>query len=125
MRRALIALCVLAAVLECAAGDQWRNMLMARHRSEAIDWLIENLGLDVTGFGTMYMERQNSTGTGTYTNGPASGTANNNFAGGVLAPNGKVIFVPLNSNYVGIYDPVVGTINTSNTRILHPMINKF
>ena len=35
MRRALIALCVLAAVLECAAGDQWRNMLMARHRAAA------------------------------------------------------------------------------------------
>ena len=35
MRRAIIALCVLAAVLECAAGDQWRNMLMARHRAAA------------------------------------------------------------------------------------------
>jgi len=61
----------------------------------------------------------------TYTNGPASGTLNYNFAGGVLAPNGNVIFVPYTANNVGIYDPQIGAVNTNNTRILHPMINKW
>ena len=30
----------------------------------------------------------------------------NAFRGGVLAPNGKIIFVPCNSDYIGIYDPI-------------------
>jgi len=31
------------------------------------------------------------------------------FYGGVLTPDGKVIFVPRNSDYVGIYDPDTDT----------------
>lgn len=31
------------------------------------------------------------------------------FSGGVLAPNGKVIFVPFTSGVVGVFDPVAGT----------------
>jgi hypothetical protein len=73
------------------------------------DWLFFNYGQSVSGFGTFDMVRQQSTIANTYTNGPASGTTDNNFFGGVLAPNGKVIFVPRNSDFVGIYDPVANT----------------
>ena len=31
------------------------------------------------------------------------------FVGGVLAPNGKVILVPYNSDRMGIYDPITNT----------------
>ena len=45
----------------------------------------------------------------TYTNGPAHGKGSNAFFGGVIAPNGKVIFVPAYSANVGIYDPIAST----------------
>ena len=44
-----------------------------------------------------------------YVRGDAHGEGNDAFQGGVLAPNGKVILVPYNSDYVGIYDPDADT----------------
>jgi hypothetical protein len=52
--------------------------------------------------------RQVPSGVGTYSN-LAWGTENYAFAGGVLAPSGKVIFVPRYSNDIGIYDPVANS----------------
>jgi len=48
--------------------------------------------------------------TDTYTRGDAQGEGGDDaFAGGVLTPDGKVIFVPFKSDYVGIYDPDTDT----------------
>jgi hypothetical protein len=34
---------------------------------------------------------------------------NGAFAGGVLLPSGKVVLVPLNADYIGLYDPEANT----------------
>jgi hypothetical protein len=47
--------------------------------------------------------------TNTYSNGPAHGRGDYAFLGGVLAPNGNIILVPLNSSVIGIYDPITNT----------------
>jgi len=47
----------------------------------------------------------------TYTRGPSMATEGNiAFIGGVLLPSGKVVLVPSNADYVGIYDPVDNTL---------------
>ena len=125
----VIALASLIVMANIGLASTW-PIIGTRHwrpsAAAVIDWLFENYGPDVAApFGTFYMVRQAGVGGGTYTNGPASGTLDGNFRGGVLAPNGKVILVPYNSNYVGIYDPVVGSIDTNLTKLLHPIINKF
>ena len=44
------------------------------------------------------------------TTGPAHGhNSTQRFLGGVLAPNGKIIFAPLASSYIGVYDPITNT----------------
>jgi hypothetical protein len=48
-------------------------------------------------------------GTDTYTRGDAQGEVGGAFFGSVLTPDGKVIFVPFKSDYVGIYDPDTDT----------------
>ena len=45
----------------------------------------------------------------TYTNGPTHGMVNWAFAGGVLLPDGRVVFVPHSSVRIGIYNPVANT----------------
>ena len=50
--------------------------------------------------------------TNTYTNGSGHGRGTNAFGGGVLAPNGKVILVPINAGVIGICDPTAN--NYSN-----------
>ena len=50
-----------------------------------------------------------------YVRGDAHGEGDNAFAGGVLAPNGNVILVPVNSDYVGIYDPDTDTYSSGAT----------
>ena len=100
MKTLIITLC--AAMLSAGswAGIPSRFDPLGRIGSDT-DWLFFNYGQSVSGFGTFDMVRQQSTIANTYTNGPASGTADNNFSGGVLAPNGKVIFVPCYSDKVG------------------------
>ena len=44
-----------------------------------------------------------------YIAGPTHGQGANAFAGAALAPNGKIIFAPHDSENVGIYDPVANT----------------
>jgi hypothetical protein len=109
MKTLTLTLC--AALL--AAGS-WADIIPSRFApmgrlGSYTDWLFFNYGQSVSGFGTFDMVRQQSTVANTYTNGPASGTTDGSFAGGVLAPNGKVIFVPFASDLVGIYDPVANT----------------
>jgi hypothetical protein len=48
-----------------------------------------------------------------YADGPAHGQGKTCFYGGVLAPNGKIIFVPYCSANVGIYDPAANTFTTA------------
>jgi murein DD-endopeptidase MepM/ murein hydrolase activator NlpD len=56
------------------------------------------------------MSSNSGSTSGFYFNGPTTGqTVSSAFSGGVLAPNGKVIFVPLGSARVGIYDPETNT----------------
>ena len=44
----------------------------------------------------------------TYSSGVAHGKGSLAFFGGVLAPNGKIIFIPYAQTTIGIYDPVTG-----------------
>ena len=46
----------------------------------------------------------------TYYNGYNYGSSSDEkFIGGILAPNGKIIFVPYNSSTIGIYDPITNS----------------
>ncbi len=44
----------------------------------------------------------------TYSDGPAHGRGWAAFAGGVVIPDGRVVLVPRNSPFIGIYDPSTG-----------------
>ena len=59
------------------------------------------------------------TASNTYTNGPSHGHSLNNmvpglghYSGGVLTPDGRVIFAPGRNGTIGIYDPYENTFNT-------------
>ena len=43
--------------------------------------------------------------TNTFTSGPSAGSAQGKFFGGVLLPDGRVVFVPRDSATVGLFDP--------------------
>ena len=43
--------------------------------------------------------------TNTFTSGPNAGSRQVKFQGGVLLPDGRVVFVPFNSATVGVFDP--------------------
>jgi hypothetical protein len=65
-------------------------------------------------------------GEDTYTNGSTHGQGDNAFFGGVLAPNGKVILVPFNSDNIGIYSisQYDGSYNVDIKNCLSPFLNK-
>ena len=63
--------------------------------AQAVDEIAHNIALSSTAQG--------------YTQGPDTTTATDKWAGGVLTPSGKVVMIPHNYRYIGIYDPVENT----------------
>merc|ERR1719326_896155 len=52
---------------------------------------------------------------GAFTSGPTVGSEQGKFVGGVLLPNGRVVFVPVNSATVGLFDPSTNTLTSGPT----------
>ena len=52
---------------------------------------------------------ESHTNTNTFTSGPGAGSDQYKFQGGLLVPDGRVVFVPLNSATIGLYDPSPST----------------
>ena len=48
----------------------------------------------------------------------ASGVTGTAYIGGVLLPDGRVVFVPFNANTVGLFDPVTNTFSTITTSLV-------
>ena len=63
--------------------------------AQAVDEIAHNIALSSTTSG--------------YTQGPDTTTATKKWYGGVLTPSGKVVMIPFNYRYIGIYDPVADT----------------
>ena len=54
----------------------------------------------------------------TYTTVAASGVTGYAYIGGVLVPDGRVVFVPCNATTIGIYNPVTNTYSTAPTSLV-------
>ena len=63
--------------------------------AQAVDEIAHNIALSSTAQG--------------YTQGPDTTTATGKWFGGVLTPSGKVVMIPLDYRYIGIYDPATDT----------------
>ena len=59
----------------------------------------------------------------TYTQGPDTTTEIYKWAGGVLTPSGKVVMIPFNYQYIGIYNN--GYVSKNPTAPLSAYTNKF
>jgi hypothetical protein len=98
MRNAILTL-LLFGLLAASANPAafYAGLTAARLRGNADPWTI----IQSWAGGTMT--------NATYARGPSVAEANYAFTGGVLLPSGKVVLVPRNADYVGIYDPVANT----------------
>jgi hypothetical protein len=54
----------------------------------------------------------------TYTTVAASGVTGNAYIGGVLLPDGRVVFVPYNATTIGIFNPIANTYSTITTSLV-------
>ena len=77
--------------------------------AKAVDEIAHNITLSSTPSG--------------YTQGPDTTTASAKWAGGVLTPSGKVVMIPLNYRYIGIYN--TGYTCKNPTAPLSAFLNKF
>ena len=77
--------------------------------AQAIDEIAHNITLSSTTSG--------------YTQGPDTSTATFKWRGGVLTPSGKVVMIPVNYQYIGIYNN--GYVPKNPTALLSAYTNKF
>ena len=92
---------------EYSLNERYDNLSL--YDAQAVDEIAHNIALSSTAQG--------------YTEGPDTSTATYKWVGGVLTSSGKVVMVPSNYRYIGIYNTVYTCKNP--TAPLSAFLNKF